>query len=150
MCMSCSTGRLTKKKIIVLSLLVVGVTIGIYFVFSTTNNPLIAAAVPALTAFAICPAMCAIMGGLIWVMNRSSRNKGKDQRHLLNDEESSYRCSDNSLGQTADYKIQQQESTTNSKLLPKSNNGGVTDITDDIALLSSQNLGERKSAPKNR
>jgi hypothetical protein len=109
-----------------------------------------AAAVPALSAFAICPAMCAIMGGLIWVMNRSSKNKGKDQRHLLNDEESSSRCSDDSLGQTADYKIQQQESTTNSKLLPKSNNGGTTDITDDIALLSSQNLGERKSSPKNR
>ncbi|MGH9983583.1 MAG: hypothetical protein ACRD8W_06460 [Nitrososphaeraceae archaeon] len=149
MCMSCNTGRLTKKKIILLSLLVVGVTIGIYFVFSTTNNPLIAAAVPALAAFAICPAMCAIVGGLIWMMNRSSKNKGKDQRHLLNDEESSSHCSDNSLRQTAD-KIQQQESTTYSKLLPKSNNGSITDITDDIALLSSQNLGERKSAPKNR
>lgn len=150
MCMSCNTGRLTKKKIILLSLLVVGVTIGIYFVFSATNNPLIAAAIPALAAFAICLAMCAIMGGLIWVMNRSSKNKGKDQRHLLNDEESSSRCSDNSLGQTADYKIQQQESTTNSKLFSKSKNGGTTDITDDIALLSSRNLGGRKSAPKNR
>jgi hypothetical protein len=134
MCMSCNTGRLTKKKIILLSLLVVGVTVGIYFVFSTTNNPLIAAAVPALAAFAICPAMCAIMGGLIWVMNRS-KNKGKDRRHLLNDEESFSRCSDNSLGQTADYKVQQQESTTKSKLLSKSSNGGTTDITDDIALL---------------
>lgn len=150
MCMSCNTGRLTKKKIILLSLLVAGVALGIYFVFLTTNNPIIAAAVPAIAAFAICPAMCAIMGGLIWVMNRSSKNKGKDQRHLLNDEESSSCCSDNSLGQTADYNIQQQESTTNSKLLSKSNNGGTTDVTDDIALLSSQNLGERKSAPKNR
>jgi hypothetical protein len=150
MCMSCNTGRLTKKKIILLSLIVVGVTIGIYFVFLTTNNPIIAAAVPALAAFAICPAMCAIMGGLIWVMNRSSKNKGKDQKHLLNDAESSSCCSDNSLGQTADYKMQQQESTTNSKLLSKSNNAGTTDITDDIALLSSPNLGERKSAPKNR
>jgi hypothetical protein len=150
MCMSCNTGRLTKKKIILLSLLVVGVTIGIYFVFLTTNNPIIAAAVPALAAFAICPAMCAIMGGLIWVMNRSSKNKGKDQIHLLNDEESSSCCSDHGLGQTADYKIQQLESTTTSKLLFKSNNGSILDVTDDIALLSSQNLGERKSAPENR
>jgi hypothetical protein len=87
--MSCNTGRLTKKKILLLSLLVAGVTVGIYFIYSTTNNPAIAVAVPALAAFAICPAMCAIMGGLIWVMNRSSKNKGKDQSHLLNDEESS-------------------------------------------------------------
>jgi ABC-type transport system involved in multi-copper enzyme maturation permease subunit len=147
--MSCNTGRLTKKKILLLSLLVAGVTVGIYFIYSTTNNPAIAVAVPALAAFAICPAMCAIMGGLIWVMNRSSKNKGKDQSHLLNDEESSSCCSDNNLGKSSDYKIQEQEPTAKLKLLSNSNNGNTSDVTDDIALWSSQNREEHESTFRN-
>jgi hypothetical protein len=77
--MNCNTGKFTKKKIILLSLLGVGLTVGIYFVFSTTNNPAIAATVPALAAFAICPVMCAVMGGLMWMMNVPPKIKAKSK-----------------------------------------------------------------------
>ncbi|MGH9976850.1 MAG: hypothetical protein ACRD8Z_13605 [Nitrososphaeraceae archaeon] len=141
--MSCNTGKLTKKKIILLG---IGLTVAIYFFFSTTNSPAVAAAVPALAAFAICPAMCAVMGGLMWVISRSS--KGKEQRSPLKDEVMSW--SGNNLGQTTDNSLQQQESTTNSKLLSKFNKDRVLHVTDDIALLPSQNLEEQKPASRNR
>ncbi|MGH9984968.1 MAG: hypothetical protein ACRD8W_13545 [Nitrososphaeraceae archaeon] len=146
--MSCNTGKLTKNKIILLSLLGIGLTVGIYFVFSTTNNPAIAAAVPALAAFAICPVMCAVMGGLMWVISRSSKSKGKEQKSPLKDEGMSW--SGNILGQATDNSLQNQESTTNSKLLPKFNKNRVLHITDDIAVLSSQNLEEQKPTTRNR
>lgn len=43
-----------------------------YFAF-TTNNPTLAAAVPAILTFVICPAMCAAMGGTMWFVNRSKK-----------------------------------------------------------------------------
>jgi hypothetical protein len=151
--MNCNTGKFTKKKIILLSLLGVGLTVGIYFVFSTTNNPAIAATVPALAAFAICPVMCAVMGGLMWMMNRSSKNKGKEQRHLLKDEEMSSCCSDTNVGHSANYKIQQQqELTANSGLFSKFNKDTTLDVTGDNgdnALLSSHNLEKQNSASRN-
>jgi hypothetical protein len=151
--MNCNTGKFTKKKIILLSLLGVGLTVGIYFVFSTTNNPAIAATVPALAAFAICPVMCAVIGGLIWMMNRFSKNKGKELRHLLKDEEMSSCCSDTNVDQSANYKIQQQqELTANSGLFSKFNKDTTLDVTGDNgdnALLSSHNLEKQNSASRN-
>jgi hypothetical protein len=148
--MNCNTGKLTKKKIILLSLLGVGLTVGIYFVFSTTNNPAISAIVPALAAFAICPVMCAVMGGFMWMMNRSSKNKGKEQRHLLEDEEMSSCCSDTNVGRSANYKIQQQqELTANSNLFSKFNKDTTLGDNGDNTLLSSQNLEKQKSASRN-
>lgn len=126
---------------------------GIYFVFSTTNNPAIAATMPALAAFAICPVMCAVMGGLMWMMNRSSKNKGKEQGHLLKDEEMSSCCSDTNVGHSANYKIQQQqELTANSGLFSKLNKDTTLDVTGDNgdnALLSSHNLEKQNSASRN-
>lgn len=131
-----------------ISLLCTGLILGIYFVFSITNNPAISATVPALAAFAICPAMCAVMGGLMWLMNRSSKNKDKEQRHLLKDEEMSSCCSDTSIGQSTNYKIQQQqELTANSKSLSKFKKDTALDVTVDNALLSSQNLKNKNRLP---
>ena len=148
--MSCSIGKLTKKNIILLSLLGVGLTVGIYFVISTTNNTAIAAALPALAAFAICPVMCAVMGGLMWMMNRSSKYSGKEQRHLLKDGGMPSCCSTDNLVKTTDYKMQQQrEPTANSKLFSKLNKDTTLDVTGDIALFSSPNLEEQKSTLRN-
>lgn len=82
-------------------------------------------------------------------IKRSSKNKGKDQIHLLNDEESSSCCSDNNLWKSADYKIQEQEPTAKSKLLSNLNKSGTFNVTNDEALWSSQNLKEQESAFKN-
>jgi hypothetical protein len=148
--MSCSIGKLTKKKIIMLSLLGVGLTVGSYFVISATNNTAIAAGLPALAAFAICPVMCSVMGGLMWMMNRSSKYSGKEQRHLLKDGEMRTCCSANNLGQTTDYKmLQRREPIANSKLFSKLNKDTTLDVTGDNALFSSPNLEDQKSNLRN-
>lgn len=139
--MSCNTGRLTKRKIIVLSLLGVGIAAGTYFAISTTNNPAVAAAVPALAAFAICPAMCAAMGGLIWFMNRSSKDKDKEAKFVQKDQEMSTFSSDTNPGQNTDYKVQRQILPSDTKLLSKDNK--------DNALPSPEKLEEQKSIYKN-
>jgi uncharacterized protein HemX len=82
MCMSCSTGRITKKKIAIFSSSIgVLIVVGTYFAFITTNNPAVAAAVPALLSFAACPAMCVAVGGIMWLSTRFSRNKNKDNNN---------------------------------------------------------------------
>jgi hypothetical protein len=78
--MSCSTGRITKKKITIFSCIGILIVVGTYFAFITTNNPAIVAAVPALS-FAACPAMCVAVGGIMWFSSRFSRNKNKDNNN---------------------------------------------------------------------
>ena len=38
MCMICSTGRITKKKIAIFSYIGILIAVGTYFMFTTTNN----------------------------------------------------------------------------------------------------------------
>jgi hypothetical protein len=84
MCMSCSTGRITKKKIAIFSSIGVLIAVGTYFAFMTINNPTVAAAIPALS-FAACPAMCVAVGGIMWFSSRFSRNKNKYNNNILMD-----------------------------------------------------------------
>jgi hypothetical protein len=58
--------------------------------------------------------------------------------------------SGNNLGRTTDNSLLQQESMTNSKLLSKFKKDRVLHVTDDIALLSCQNLKEQKPASRNQ
>ena len=80
--MSCGSGKLTRKKVILYSALGAGATGGTYLAFTITNNPGLAAAIPLISAFAICPAMCAVMGGIMWIMSRSKNkdSKNKDKK----------------------------------------------------------------------
>jgi phosphate/sulfate permease len=86
MCMSCSsTGKITRKKIVILSVIGTGIAAATYFAF-TSNNPAIVAAIPLLLVFAPCLGMCAVMGGIMWLKGRSSKD-GKQIKHKnLNDE----------------------------------------------------------------
>lgn len=60
------------------------IAIATYFVFTTTNNPAIAAALPALLSFAVCPLMCAAVGGLMWFSRRSSKsNDNHEDSHNI-------------------------------------------------------------------
>ena len=79
MCMSCESRKITKKKIAIFSSIGVGITVLTYIAFITTNNPVLAAAMPAVLGFAACPAMCIAMGGAMWFMNRLSKNKNKNR-----------------------------------------------------------------------
>jgi hypothetical protein len=74
--MSCDNGKIsTKKKFIIFSSVGLAIAIATYLVFTTTNNPAIAAALPALLSLGACPLMCAIVGGLMWFSRRSSTRK---------------------------------------------------------------------------
>jgi hypothetical protein len=75
MYMSCSTGRITKKKIAIFSSIGFLIAVGTYFAFMTTNNPAVAAAIPALLSIAVCPAMCVAAGGVMWLSGHFARNK---------------------------------------------------------------------------
>lgn len=72
--------KLTRNRIILYSSLGVVGACGTYLAFTATNNPALAAAIPLISGFAICPAMCAVMGGIIWIMNRRSKNKDSKNR----------------------------------------------------------------------
>lgn len=78
--MSCGPRKLTRKRVILYSSLGVGVVGGTYLAFTTTNNPALAAAIPLISGFAICPAMCAVMGGIMWIMSRRSKNKDSENK----------------------------------------------------------------------
>lgn len=81
MSMACGIkGRITKRKIVVLSSAALGIATIAYLAFTITHNPTIAAAVPAFLSFAACPAMCMGMCGVFFLVNRlSSKNKRKTQ-----------------------------------------------------------------------
>jgi hypothetical protein len=79
--MSCSTGRITKNRVVVFSSIGVLIVVGGYFGFTITTNPAVAAAVPALLSFAACPAMCVAVGGIMWLSNHFSRNKKKNNNN---------------------------------------------------------------------
>jgi phosphate/sulfate permease len=96
MCMSCSsTGKITKKKVIILAAIGIGIAAAMYFAF-TSNNPAIAAVIPLLLIFAPCLGMCGVMGVVMWLKGRSSKN-GKQTK------------SENPYDEKREYKIQQRK-----------------------------------------
>lgn len=70
-------GRSKKRKIAIISGAGIAVT-GIAYV-SLMANPVAAAIIPAVLAFAACPAMCAAMGGAMWLNRRISKRKNQTQ-----------------------------------------------------------------------
>ena len=75
--MACNIGKITKKKIAILSSIGAGISVIMYFLFTTVNNPAILVAILPLLIFAACPAMCAVCG-IKWLKNRFSKNKQKN------------------------------------------------------------------------
>jgi hypothetical protein len=52
---------------------------GVITYASLAANPVAAAALPVILAFAACPAMCAAMGGAMWLSKRFSKRKNQAQ-----------------------------------------------------------------------
>jgi hypothetical protein len=85
--MSCDNGsennterRFSKKRIAILFTIGAGVAGAGYISFTT--NPAIGASVSAILAFAACPAMCAAMGGSMWLSRRFSKKKKQHGRQV--------------------------------------------------------------------
>ena len=88
--MSCHNfggGHSKKRKIAIISGVGIAAS-GIAYV-SVAANPVAAAAIPAVLAFAACPAMCAAMGGAMWLNRRISKrkNQAQIQQHVVNSKE---------------------------------------------------------------
>lgn len=85
--MSCHNGegRRSKKKRIIKTILVADIAAtGIGYVSLAANRGA-AAIIPAVLAFAACPAMCAAMGGGMWMSRRfKRRNNNTIHTQLLN------------------------------------------------------------------
>jgi hypothetical protein len=80
--MSChNTGRAGSNKKKRLIAIISGAGIGVAGVayFSLVANPVAEAAIPAVLAFAACPAMCAATGGAIWLSRCFSKRKNQTQ-----------------------------------------------------------------------
>lgn len=77
LCMSCSGRKMTKKRIITLSVAAIGIVASIYALSAATNNFTILTVSPLVLAFAACPIMCGVMVGGMWLVGRFSRNKQK-------------------------------------------------------------------------
>jgi hypothetical protein len=79
--MSCSPGKVsTKRKVTIFLSVGLAAAITSYLTFTTTNNPAIASALPPLLSLAVCPLMCAVMGGLMWFSRRSSASDRGNSR----------------------------------------------------------------------
>lgn len=76
--MSCSSGKITKKRIITLLVVVIGIAVTMYAISMTTNNFSILVASPLVLGLLGCPLVCGVMAGGMWLSHRLSRNKQKD------------------------------------------------------------------------
>ena len=129
--MTCnSAGKITKKKIVVLSSAASGIAATTYVAFTVTHNPAIAATMLALLSLAACPAMCVGMGGAYWLVRRlSGKNRNKDQilkskeKEKENEGALSCSCSNRRVAQPNE---KQQEMMRYSK--PESKNQNDIDI----------------------
>ncbi len=68
MCMAC--GSNSKKKIVMLSLLMVGAIGGSYYALTVIHNPALAVAMPIVLSLAPCLVMCSAIGGSMWLVQR--------------------------------------------------------------------------------
>ncbi|MDQ6724545.1 MAG: hypothetical protein M3Z01_09860 [Thermoproteota archaeon] len=94
--MSCNNEKSSRRKIILLSSIALGIALVSYLIFTTTNNPAMAATILTFLPFAACPSMCIAMGGAMWVSNRvikNQRNKKNYQDERSKENEKSC-CSD--------------------------------------------------------
>ena len=114
-----NVGKITKKKIVALSVAASGIAAATYVGFTLTHNLAIATTVPAVVSLAACPAMCVGMGGAFWLVRRfSGKNRNKDQIHESKEgenEDSSFCISDD----------KRQEIRTNSTIPKRKNEDDI-------------------------
>jgi len=118
--MACkNVGKITKKKIVVVSSAASGIAAATYVGFTLTHNLAITTAMLAFVSLAACPAMCVGMGGAFWLVRRfSGKNRNKDQIHESKEEknEESSCCSSDD---------ERQEIRTNSTISKRKNEADI-------------------------
>ncbi len=72
----CNIGKTNKTKIIILSAIGASILAASYYFFISPNNgPVLA--LSGLLGLAACPAMCAVMGGAMWMASRLGSKKNQ-------------------------------------------------------------------------
>jgi hypothetical protein len=87
MCMRCN--RNNRKRIAIIAGAGAGAA-GVITYVSLAANPVSAAVLPVVLAFAACPSMCAAMGGAMWLSKCFSKRKNQaqvQQQHVINSKE---------------------------------------------------------------
>ena len=79
----CNFGKNTKTKIIALSVIGIAIVAASYFVLTATNNGTVLA-FSGILGFAACPAMCAVMGGGMWIASRFANRKSRSNSEKEN------------------------------------------------------------------
>lgn len=80
-------GKNTKTRVIFFSVIGIAVVAASYAVFTAANNGA-ALALSGILGIAACPAMCAIMGGGMWIASRFANRKDKKTNFDHNQEQS--------------------------------------------------------------
>lgn len=70
-------GKNSKTKVIVFSVIGIAVVAASYFIFTASNNGA-ALVLSGMLGFAACPAMCAVMGGGMWIASRFANGKSQE------------------------------------------------------------------------
>ena len=83
----CNFGKNTKTKIIVLSVIGIAIVAASYFVLTATNNGTVLA-FSGILGFATCPAMCAVIGGGMWIASRFANRKSQSNSEKEKTEQS--------------------------------------------------------------
>lgn len=89
-CNSGGRGRITRKRIVVLSSVGAGIAAASYA--ALTLNPLAGVAAPLILAFAACPAMCAAMGGAMWIRKRMAKKKASSMTMAVGQTSKEHSC----------------------------------------------------------
>jgi uncharacterized membrane protein YciS (DUF1049 family) len=83
---------------------------GVITYVSLAANPVAAAALPVVLVFAACPAMCAAMGGVIWLSRRFSKrkNQAQIQQPVVNSKEEAVEVKTESIDRNQQLTYQQK------------------------------------------
>jgi uncharacterized membrane protein YciS (DUF1049 family) len=107
MYMSCH-GNNRKRRIAIIA---GGGAVGVITYASLTANPVAAAALPVALAFAACPAMCAAIGGAMWLSRRISKgkNQAQIQQLVVNSKEEAVEVKTESIDRNQQHLTYQQK-----------------------------------------
>lgn len=74
----CCNNVVTKRKLVIMSLIAIAIVSTFYFILASTSNISDSGlAIFSVLGFAACPAICAAIGGGMWVANRFTNKKNQ-------------------------------------------------------------------------
>lgn len=79
-CMACNAKNLSKKKIVILSSVLIVIAVASFYAY-TVNSVITLAVLPFVLPFLVCIIMCGIMGGAMFLSGRLSKKSSEKSHH---------------------------------------------------------------------